>query len=226
MFNATKTQQSSRPSECSRVAQLKAAFDPPCSMTAHSSSSRKEPPKMLFLDPEKKHRVSDPELKAIQKQAVLSFYKRQTSQDSKNCASNSTGRNRTLPRIPSSAKWSVAVSESSSSQPSSLTTTVSSVTSAKSSETKEKPDATWRGPRSWSVPDITQQAECRSEGALGSRRSGDVQVARGGVEPAFLRRYVGQPDFVGELQVVRRRAASQEATFRGRAEGLAPGVEK
>ncbi|XP_076352192.1 uncharacterized protein LOC143247684 isoform X2 [Tachypleus tridentatus] len=33
--------------------------------------------RVLFLDPEKKHRVSDPELKAIQKKAVLSFYQRQ-----------------------------------------------------------------------------------------------------------------------------------------------------
>ncbi|XP_049268232.1 uncharacterized protein LOC125756198 isoform X3 [Rhipicephalus sanguineus] len=185
-----KTHQSSRPSECSRVAQLKAAFDPPCSMTAHSSSSRKEPPKMLFLDPEKKHRVSDPELKAIQKQAVLSFYKRQTSQDSKNCGhsgSSSGSRNRTLPRIPSSAKWSAAVSEPSSSQPPSLTTTVNSVTSAKSPDAKEKPDAPWRGPRSWSVPDITQQlsvapkapwgpvvaATCKSLAETSSRRSCD-----------------------------------------------------
>ncbi|XP_075544324.1 uncharacterized protein LOC142578710 isoform X2 [Dermacentor variabilis] len=183
----SNTQQSSRPSECSRVAQLKAAFDPACSMTAHSSSSRKEPTKMLFLDPEKKHRVSDPELKAIQKQAVLSFYKRQTSQDSKNCGNSSGNRNRTLPRIPSSAKWSVAVSEPSSSQPPSLTTTVNSVTSPKSHDAKEKPDAPWRGPRSWSVPDITQQlsvapkapwgpvvtATCKSLAEASSRRSCD-----------------------------------------------------
>lgn len=183
----SKTQQSSRPNECSRVAQLKAAFDPACSMTAHSSSSRKEPTKMLFLDPEKKHRVSDPELKAIQKQAVLSFYKRQTSQDSKNCGNSSGNRNRTLPRIPSSAKWSVAVSEASSSQPPSLTTTVNSVTSPKSHDAKEKPDAPWRGPRSWSVPDITQQlsvapkapwgpvvtATCKSLAEASSRRSCD-----------------------------------------------------
>ncbi|XP_075738181.1 shroom isoform X2 [Rhipicephalus microplus] len=185
-----KSQQSSRPSECSRVAQLKAAFDPPCTMTAHSSSSRKEPPKMLFLDPEKKHRVSDPELKAIQKQAVLSFYKRQTSQDSKNCGHNTSSsgnRNRTLPRIPSSAKWSVAASEPSTSQPPSLTTTVNSVTSAMSPEAKDKPDAPWRGPRSWSVPDITQQlsvapkapwgpvvaATCKSLAEASSRRSCD-----------------------------------------------------
>ncbi|XP_022254592.1 uncharacterized protein LOC111088512, partial [Limulus polyphemus] len=33
--------------------------------------------RVLYLDPEKKHRVSDPELKAIQKQAVLAFYQRQ-----------------------------------------------------------------------------------------------------------------------------------------------------
>ncbi|XP_049521173.1 uncharacterized protein LOC119449458 isoform X3 [Dermacentor silvarum] len=182
-----KTQQSSRPNECSRVAQLKAAFDPPCSMTAHSSPSRKEPTKMLFLDPEKKHRVSDPELKAIQKQAVLSFYKRQTSQDSKNCGNSSGNRNRTLPRIPSSAKWSVAVSEPSSSQPPSLPTTVNAVTSAKSHDAKEKSDAPWRGPRSWSVPDITQQlsvapkapwgpvvaATCKSLAEASSRRSCD-----------------------------------------------------
>ncbi|XP_076316250.1 uncharacterized protein LOC143228781 isoform X2 [Tachypleus tridentatus] len=33
--------------------------------------------RILYLDPGKKHRVSDPELKAIQKQAVLAFYQRQ-----------------------------------------------------------------------------------------------------------------------------------------------------
>lgn len=36
-------------------------------------------PKYHYLDPEKRHRISDPELKAIQKQAVLSFYHRQTA---------------------------------------------------------------------------------------------------------------------------------------------------
>lgn len=34
--------------------------------------------RMSYLDPEKKHKVSDPELKAIQKQAVWSFFERQT----------------------------------------------------------------------------------------------------------------------------------------------------
>ncbi|KAH8041592.1 hypothetical protein HPB51_017037 [Rhipicephalus microplus] len=218
-----KSQQSSRPSECSRVAQLKAAFDPPCTMTAHSSSSRKEPPKMLFLDPEKKHRVSDPELKAIQKQAVLSFYKRQTSQDSKNSGHNTSSsgnRNRTLPRIPSSAKWSVAASEPSTSQPPSLTTTVSSVTSAMSPEAKDKPDAPWRGPRSWSVPDITQQLSVAPKAPWGPVVAATCKSLAGGVEQTFLRWGAGEPDFVGELQVVRRRATSQEATLCGCAQGL------
>ncbi|KAG0433434.1 hypothetical protein HPB47_019920 [Ixodes persulcatus] len=93
----------------SRVARLKAAFDPVCeSRTSSTQSLSQRPdaasPRVLFLDPEKKHRVSDPELKAIQKQAVLSFYKRQTSQDSKN---------RSLPRSVTVPKWSVAASETS-----------------------------------------------------------------------------------------------------------------
>ncbi|KAK8769225.1 hypothetical protein V5799_014310, partial [Amblyomma americanum] len=142
--------------------------------------------------PEKKHRVSDPELKAIQKQAVLSFYKRQTSQDS---SKNSSGRNnRTLPRIPSSTKWSVAVSEPTPSQsPPSLTTTVNSVACVRSAEVKEKPEAPWKGPRSWSVPDITQQLSvapkspwgpvvsttCKTLSEVSSRRSCDgVSLSR------------------------------------------------
>ena len=32
--------------------------------------------KLAYLDPEKRHRVSDPTLKAIQKKALLSFYER------------------------------------------------------------------------------------------------------------------------------------------------------
>ncbi|XP_077518987.1 shroom isoform X2 [Amblyomma americanum] len=185
-----KPQHSCRPSESSRVAQLKAAFDPACSPS--SQSSRKEPQRLLFLDPEKKHRVSDPELKAIQKQAVLSFYKRQTSQDS---SKNSSGRNnRTLPRIPSSTKWSVAVSEPTPSQsPPSLTTTVNSVACVRSAEVKEKPEAPWKGPRSWSVPDITQQLSvapkspwgpvvsttCKTLSEVSSRRSCDgVSLSR------------------------------------------------
>lgn len=185
----------SRPSESSsRVAQLKAAFDPPCSMIAQSS--RKEPPRLLFLDPEKKHRVSDPELKAIQKQAVLSFYKRQTSQDSKHNSSTPSNRNnRTLPRVPSATKWSVAVSEASatSQSPSSLTTTVNSVSAVRSHETKEKSMVSWKSPRSWSVPDLAQQlsvapkapwgpsvaATCKSLTEASSRRSCDgVSVSR------------------------------------------------
>ncbi|CAN8032647.1 unnamed protein product [Ixodes persulcatus] len=135
----------------SRVARLKAAFDPVCeSRTSSTQSLSQRPdaasPRVLFLDPEKKHRVSDPELKAIQKQAVLSFYKRQTSQDSKN---------RSLPRSVTVPKWSVAASETSP-KPKSTVATPGTTKPLETTGLTRDPDSPWRGPRSWSVPDLAQ----------------------------------------------------------------------
>ncbi|XP_067126292.1 protein Shroom1-like isoform X3 [Centruroides vittatus] len=45
----------------------------------HENECETKHQKYQYLDPEKRHRISDPELKAIQKQAVLSFYHRQTA---------------------------------------------------------------------------------------------------------------------------------------------------
>ncbi|CAN8006380.1 unnamed protein product, partial [Ixodes hexagonus] len=147
--HARKT--ASQPGETSsRVAQLKAAFDPGCESRTGSTQSlahRQDPasPRVLFLDPEKKHRVSDPELKAIQKQAVLSFYKRQTSQDSKN---------RSLPRSVTVPKWSVATSETS--PKSSGMTKPGTTKPLETTGLTRDPDNPWKGPRSWSVPDLAQ----------------------------------------------------------------------
>uniref|UniRef100_T1IQV0 ASD2 domain-containing protein n=1 Tax=Strigamia maritima TaxID=126957 RepID=T1IQV0_STRMM len=52
----------------------------------------------LYLDPAKKHRVSDPELKAIQKQAVRSFFERQTGVSSQRRHSSSARSSQSLPR--------------------------------------------------------------------------------------------------------------------------------
>ncbi|XP_064482130.1 protein Shroom3-like isoform X2 [Ornithodoros turicata] len=141
-----------------RVSRLRAAFDPlsgsRVSMSSSATSDETAGERLLFLDPYKKHRVSDPELKAIQKQAVLSFYKRQTSHNGKDSTllASAAARNRTLPRHGLPNKFSVPVSEPPCPSKSAGSPRVSS-TSLGSPPGKI---ASWTSARSWSVPDLAQ----------------------------------------------------------------------
>ncbi|XP_023242587.1 uncharacterized protein LOC111640766 isoform X1 [Centruroides sculpturatus] len=57
--------------------------------------------KISYLDPEKKQSLTDPELKAIQKQAVLSYFQRQTEKSGENNARDGCQRRNSLPP----SKW-------------------------------------------------------------------------------------------------------------------------
>lgn len=52
---------------------------PALSVAERISELERQQARYTYLDPEKRHRVSDPTLKAIQKKALLSFYERHQS---------------------------------------------------------------------------------------------------------------------------------------------------
>lgn len=66
---------------------LPASLPPPTlSVAERISELERQQTRYTYLDPDKRHRVSDPTLKAIQKKALLSFYERHHSASARNQA--------------------------------------------------------------------------------------------------------------------------------------------
>lgn len=59
---------------------------PALSVAERISELERQQTRYTYLDPDKRHRVSDPTLKAIQKKALLSFYERHHSATTRNQA--------------------------------------------------------------------------------------------------------------------------------------------
>lgn len=59
---------------------------PALSVAERISELERQQTRYTYLDPDKRHRVSDPTLKAIQKKALLSFYERHHSANSRSQA--------------------------------------------------------------------------------------------------------------------------------------------